>query len=182
MHHGWRSRAFWIAGCCLGVVLSAPSEAKDKIASQWLDREIVIDGELDEWRDVLVYFSSVDAFVAMFNDESTLYICLYSQNPEISNQLAMDGLRLRIEGKKSGKFVVHFPKGAGRPDPRAGVRPGAAARQAGGGQPPQGIRPRARPGRRGRRGPRPRSPPRRPRTGARRSPRPGRRRGRGPPG
>lgn len=120
MRYGRWHGGLWIAGTCLGVLLSAPSaQAKGKIVSQWLDREIVIDGELDEWRDALIYFSSVDAFVAMFNDESTLYICLYSQNPEISNQLAMDGLRLRIEGKKSGEFIVHFPRGAGQPDPRA---------------------------------------------------------------
>ena len=113
MHDDCRRRAFWVAGCCLGVLLSTPSvEAKGRIVSQWLDREIVVDGELDEWRDALVYFSSVDAFVAMFNDDSTLYFCLYSQNPEISDQLAMDGLRLRIEGKQTGEFVVHFPKGA----------------------------------------------------------------------
>jgi len=115
----WR-RVLWVAGCCLCVLLSArPTEAKGKIVSQWLDREIVVDGELDEWRDALVYFSSVDAFVAMFNDESTLYVCLYSQNPEISNQLAMDGLQLRIDAKEPGEFVVRFPNGAGGSDPRA---------------------------------------------------------------
>ncbi len=113
MHDDCRRRAFWVVGCCLGVLLSASSvEAKGRIVSQWLDREIVVDGELDEWRDALVYFSSVDAFVAMFNDDSTLYFCLYSQSPEISDQLAMDGLRLRIEGKQTGEFVVHFPQGA----------------------------------------------------------------------
>ena len=110
-----RQRRGWIAACCVGVLLCAPAvAAKGKIVSQWLDREIVIDGELDEWRDSLVYFRSVDTFVAMFNDESSLYFCLYSQSPDISNQLAMDGVRLSIEGKETDEFVVHFPRGAGR--------------------------------------------------------------------
>lgn len=127
MHH--RRKGFWIAACCLCALVSAsPGEAKGKIVSQWLDREIVVDGELDEWRDALVYFDSVDAFVGMFNDESTLYICVYSQSPEISNQFAMDGLRLRIEGKKTGAFVVNFPWGTGRSAPRDRGRRGETDR------------------------------------------------------
>ena len=86
-----RRKSLWFAACSLGFLVAAwPAEAKGKIVSQWLDREIVIDGELDEWRDALVYFNSVDAFVGAFNDGSNLYLCLYTQNPEISNQLAVE--------------------------------------------------------------------------------------------
>ena len=106
-------------GLCLGAMLVAPSNtAKTKLVSHWLDREIAVDGEIDEWRDTLVYINSVDAFVAVFNDESALYLCLYLQDPKTANQFAMDGLRLRIEAKDAGEFAVHFPKGTGRPDPR----------------------------------------------------------------
>ncbi len=108
----------------LVVVLGTPVGAKGKLVSGWLDRDISIDGELDEWRDALVYFSSVDAFVGVFNDESNLYFCLYSQSPELSNQFATDGLRLKIEGKNSGVFVVHFPRPTGQSGPRTGARRG----------------------------------------------------------
>ena len=95
----------------LGVALFAPAAgAKTKIASQWLDREIKIDGELDEWRDVLVYVKSVDAYVAMFNDDESMYLCLYSQDPRTAAKFAEDGIRARFEGG-DGVFVVSSPPG-----------------------------------------------------------------------
>lgn len=111
MCDGIRVRQISLAIGLLLVVLSEPGIAgKGKLVSSWLDREITIDGELDEWRESLVYFGSVDAFVGAFNDASNLYLCVYSQNPELSNQFATDGLRMKIEGKRSGAFVVHFPR------------------------------------------------------------------------
>jgi hypothetical protein len=121
-------RALWLT-CCVGLLAAAsPATAKGKIVSHWLDREIVIDGELDEWRDALVYFASVDAFVGVFNDGSNLYLCLYSRNPEVSNQLAVDGVRLRFEGKNTDAFAVNFPRASGRDDPRARGRRGETDR------------------------------------------------------
>ena len=108
--------SLWLAACWIGLLFAPVSEAKGKLVSQWLDREIVIDGELDEWRDTLMYFDSVDAYVGLFNDDSALYLCLYSQDPEVSNQLVLDGLRLRIEGKQTDAFVVHFPRGVSPAD------------------------------------------------------------------
>jgi hypothetical protein len=96
----------------VGVLcLTAPVQAKTKIVSHWLDREITIDGEIDEWRDALTFVRSVDAFVAMFNDDESLYVCLYSQSPENAKQFAADGLRLKVEGGRNGDFVVLYPKG-----------------------------------------------------------------------
>lgn len=107
------------AVCVLLALLSAPAaSAKGKVVSQWLDGEIVVDGELDEWRDALVYFKSVDAFVGVVNDASDLYLCLYSQSPGVSNRLATDGLRLRIEGKDTGEFAVNFPRATSAADAR----------------------------------------------------------------
>jgi hypothetical protein len=110
------------------LAAASPAAAKGKIISHWLDREIVIDGELDEWRDALVYFDSVDAFVGMFNDGSHLYLCLYSRSPEVSNQLAVDGVRVRFEGKNTDAFAVNFPRGSRRDEPRAGGRRGETDR------------------------------------------------------
>jgi len=122
-----RSRS--AVGVLLLLLLCTPTvAAKGKIASRWLDREIVIDGELDEWRDALVYFNSVDAFVGVFNDESNLYVCLYSQSPAVSNQLATDGMRLRIEGKNADAFVVYFPRGATPSETRTRGQRGKADR------------------------------------------------------
>jgi hypothetical protein len=118
-------RAGWLAvGALIFMVFGAEIDAKGKLVSEWLDRDITIDGELDEWRDALVYFGSVDAFVGVFNDASNLYVCLYSQSPELSNQFAVDGLRLKIEGKNSGQFVVHFPRAAERSEPPSRARHG----------------------------------------------------------
>jgi hypothetical protein len=98
----------------LGVALFAPAaDAKTKIASRWLDREITIDGEIDEWRDALTYVKSVDAYVAMFNDAETMYLCLYSQSPQIAAKFAEDGIRARFEGGEDGAFVVRSPAGGG---------------------------------------------------------------------
>ena len=105
----------------LGVLCLTPAAiAKSKIESRWLDREIVVDGEIDEWRDALTFVRSVDSFVAMFNDDEFLYLCLYSQSSENASQFAIHGLRVRMEGD-SGSFEVHYPRGSGEASATSGV-------------------------------------------------------------
>ncbi|NIL99524.1 MAG: hypothetical protein GTN89_00875 [Acidobacteria bacterium] len=118
-HRNLHGRSWLAIGTLVFLLLGPGVDAKGKLLSTWLDRDITIDGELDEWRDALVYFGSVDAFVGVFNDDSHLYLCLYSQSPELSSQFATDGLRLKIEGKKSDRFVVHFPRAEQRTVPAA---------------------------------------------------------------
>lgn len=119
---------------------AAPAAAKTAIVSHWLDRTITIDGELDEWRDALVYVKSVDAFVALFNDNDSLYLCVYSQNPGIAEQFAADGLRARFDRGKDGSFVVDYRNKsagvlelrlAGQRDPVTVAAGGAAGIEAG---------------------------------------------------
>ena len=94
----------------LALVASGPTVAKAKIVSERLDREIVIDGEPEEWRDRLVYVDSADTFVGLLNDERFLYVCLYSRSPQVTRELAASGMRLRIESKSGGKRSVVYPK------------------------------------------------------------------------
>ena len=94
--------------CLLG--LSPNVAAKAKLQSAWIDREIVIDGEPEEWRDRLVYVASADTFVGLLNDDRYLYICLYSRSPQVAQELIAGGLRLRVESKSGGKRSVSYPK------------------------------------------------------------------------
>ena len=116
MHRNCQARPLLATGLALvlGVLcLVSPVSAKAKIVSQWLDREIIVDGEIDEWRDALTFVRSVDAFVAMFNDDESLYLCLYSQSAEIANLFAVDGLRVKVDGGRNGAFAVLYPRGNG---------------------------------------------------------------------
>jgi hypothetical protein len=100
--------------CAISFILvSASSDAKTKLTSIWLDREITIDGEPDEWRDQLTYVASADTFFGAQNDSEWLYLCLYSRSPQVTRELAEGGLRIRIESKSSGKRTIAYPHGAG---------------------------------------------------------------------
>ena len=103
-----------LALCAISFVLASASvDAKTKLSASWLDREITIDGEPDEWRDKLTYIASADTFFGAQNDGEWLYLCLYSRSPQVTQELAAGGLRIRIESKSSGKRTIGYPHGAG---------------------------------------------------------------------
>jgi hypothetical protein len=82
-----------------------------QLNSQWLDREITIDGNADEWLGAKYYFEEDQVAVGFFNDETYLYMGLMAENPMLLGQIMRQGLTLWIDpmGKKNKYFGIRFP-------------------------------------------------------------------------
>ena len=98
-----------------------------KLDSKSLDREIVIDGQFDDWQDAMTFMEKENVSVGLFNDTDFLYICLVSGNRQISHQIMIQGLTLWFDHKGGKKkiFGIRFPlgiQGGGMIDARKMIR------------------------------------------------------------
>lgn len=82
-----------------------------QLKSQWLDREITIDGNADDWLGVKYYFEEYQVAVGFFNDDRYLYMGFMAENPMLLVQIMRQGLTLWIDplGKKNKYFGICFP-------------------------------------------------------------------------
>ena len=68
-----------LIACALGIlVLCTVGCEEQKLDSNWLDREIIIDAKSDDWLDTLYYFESEMVSLGFFNDKSHLYVECFS--------------------------------------------------------------------------------------------------------
>jgi hypothetical protein len=86
---------------------------EQKLNSNWLDREIVIDAKSDDWLDTLYYFESEMLSLGFFNDESYLYVCMLAEHPMLQAQVVGQGFSLWFDpaGGKEKTFGIKFPIG-----------------------------------------------------------------------
>ena len=84
-----------------------------ELKSNWLDREIIIDGKSDEWLGVMVYFENQNISVGLLNDENFIYLCLIADDPQIRSQVLGNGLMLWFdpEGGNKKSFGIKYPVG-----------------------------------------------------------------------
>lgn len=96
------------------VLLLGPAFADDqnKIASQWREIEITIDGSSAEWSNSLSYLEKEKLSFGMKNDTSHLYLCL-KFDPQIRRQALMFGFTIWFDpaGKNNKTFGIRFPIG-----------------------------------------------------------------------
>jgi len=86
------------------------------IDSVWKNMDIKIDGNADEWNNVLQNIPDRPFGLGMENDDKFLYICISSWDRAINEQVIRNGLMLTFT-TKSGKhsvFGIHFPVGMTR--------------------------------------------------------------------
>lgn len=123
-----------VVGSCLFVpaILSAIISAgclEDKLASEWIDRGISIDGKAPEWAGREAYYSETECFkVGFFNDADYLYIYLATWRRQTQSQILMNGLTVWIDatGGKKQTFGINYPMKRAMPD-SAGIPPGMPA-------------------------------------------------------
>lgn len=100
--------------CFLGFLLLCTVGCnEEKLKSNWLDREIIIDAKSDDWLDTLYYFESEMVSIGFFNDESHLYVCMLAENPMLQMQIVGQGFTLWFDpdGGKEKSFGIKFPIG-----------------------------------------------------------------------
>ena len=108
-----------IAMILTAALVATTAQAKTKLGSVWLDREVTIDGAINEWHDSLTYIDGPDVFVGALNDDQFLYICIHSRDSDFVFQAMRRGLVIKLDAKGSDAFEIQFPMGA----LESGVRP-----------------------------------------------------------
>jgi hypothetical protein len=89
-----------------------------ELKSTWLDREIHIDGNLNDWENVMMIIRDKNATVGLSNDENFLYLCLFSSQESTLRQAMMTGFTVWFdaEGGKQKRLGIRFPVGMHRED------------------------------------------------------------------
>ncbi|MFH1778208.1 MAG: hypothetical protein ABH952_11740 [Candidatus Omnitrophota bacterium] len=97
---------------------------KVKLESKWRDREIIIDGQNNEWQDVKKYVNDKKVAFGVFNDEDFLYLYMGSWDNELQRMMMMSGFTVWFdpEGRNKKKFGIHFPIGMRGGNPRDFMR------------------------------------------------------------
>jgi hypothetical protein len=94
--------AFFLTGC-----------GTFKLKSKWLDREITVDGQSNDWLGAMMYIEKKNISVGLFNDENFLYICMIAEDQSVRNQVMRQGVMLWFDpsGGKKETFGIKFPLG-----------------------------------------------------------------------
>ena len=123
------------AGLAL-VTLLAACGGPPELASHWRDRELVVDGKLDDWAglqtDLATGSGGQPARVGIVNDGEALWLSLETSDPNLERLVSHRGLTIWFDpaGGKQPVAGVRFPLPAARPLSRwgeiGGSRPGGA--------------------------------------------------------
>ena len=84
-----------------------------QVESMRKTREIIIDGNDEDWIDAKYYIKDHDVVFGVMNDNEFLYLCFYPTTNELTRQVLSKGLTLWInnDGKKKKKYGIRFPMG-----------------------------------------------------------------------
>jgi len=117
--------ATWLAAC------GGPPQR----TAHWRDREIAVDGKLDDWGDLVGELDTREdtaARVGIANDGEALYLGLETSDPNLVRLVSHRGLTVWVDPKGGREHVagIRFPLPAARPPSRwgeiGGSRPGGA--------------------------------------------------------
>jgi hypothetical protein len=95
--------AYLAAGCGGSVDLK----------SNWLDRDVTVDGANTEWRGATTYFEDKELSVGLLNDDEFMYIALFVGDRQTQTQILMRGCTVWFDPKGEQEEVlgVHYPLG-----------------------------------------------------------------------
>ncbi len=84
-----------------------------QVESIFKTRDIVIDGNDEDWSDAKYYVKEHDVVFGVMNDNDFLYLCFYPTTSKLTKQILEKGLTLWInnDAKKKKYFGIHFPMG-----------------------------------------------------------------------
>jgi len=82
-----------------------------ELKSHWRDREVTIDGNRDEWQDIMMAVGQRNASIGLLNDGKDLYLCLATTDRDLQRQIMRQGLTLWFDRKSHEEkaFGIHFP-------------------------------------------------------------------------
>ncbi|MBI9073915.1 MAG: hypothetical protein JEZ02_00795 [Desulfatibacillum sp.] len=120
-------KLFLVAGLLLGLCLLGC--AAPKMQSLWLDREVNVDGQDQEWQSCLLHYDEKNRImVGAHNDDLHLYVRVSSRSRSFADQAIGSGLTLWFDpdGGKDKVFGVRYPAGWIIPPQNRGRKVGGA--------------------------------------------------------
>ncbi len=95
------------------ILLSSTACKKLNLASTSLDREIIIDGNYDDWSGQMQLLEKDNISIGLMNDAEYLYLSLATNDRQIRSQMMFMGFILWLDplGGKKKTFGIRFPIG-----------------------------------------------------------------------
>ncbi len=103
---------FLISGLLITLLFFTACE-NYRIKSGWRDREIKIDGNIDNWTNNMQYLENENLNIGIANDNDFLYLCISMSNKSLARQIIMQGLTawFNSAGINKGTLGIHYPIG-----------------------------------------------------------------------
>ena len=113
------------------AMLFAVSCKSNNFVSVKRDKNIVVDGSIDDWRDNLNFVKDKNISLGISNDESNLYISVISTERSIIFQILTGGFTVWFdnEGGKNKNLGIRYPIGGKRGNSPSNKRPEIANRE-----------------------------------------------------
>jgi hypothetical protein len=118
--------------CTLLLAAALAGCGRPQLAAHWRDRELVVDGKLDDWAGWQSELREAGARVAVANDAAALYVALETTDPTLARLIAHRGLTVWLDptGGEAHTLGLRFPLPAVGAPSRwgeiGGSRPGGA--------------------------------------------------------
>jgi hypothetical protein len=95
------------------ILLSSCNEQKN-LQSKWRDRDIIIDGNDNEWQDCRLYADpATGTNMGIYNDEANLYVCFSTMDLNIQKAILSQGFVIWFDetGGRNKALGVRYPIG-----------------------------------------------------------------------
>jgi hypothetical protein len=82
--------------------------------SKWIDKEIVIDADDQDWKDYPFYYDeNPQSLIGLYNDSENLYICFQTMDEDVQRQITRMGLVIWFNqtGDKEKQLGIGYPLG-----------------------------------------------------------------------
>jgi len=127
-----QSRAPFVSLALVAGALACWACGSSELASRWRDREIVVDGKLDDWEGLQTTLAAkeraTETRIGVANDGEAIYLSLETADPNLARLISHRGLTVWLDpaGGKAQTLGVRFPLPAARPPSRWGEIGGSA--------------------------------------------------------
>jgi hypothetical protein len=119
-------RTTWILTGCVTLGLAACAGAKTYLTNSIaLERQVVIDGQSDDWVGALSFMTDTKLEAGFLNDADYLYVCIVTDDNAVRREIMGAGLTVWFDpqGGEAKTFGIRYPLGRTRPKRQA--KPGA---------------------------------------------------------
>ncbi|MCX7973867.1 MAG: hypothetical protein N3B16_05135 [Candidatus Aminicenantes bacterium] len=109
----WKKTNGWFVWLVFGFMAGCATFKTYRATCQWLDRQINIDGQTDDWKGAQFFLEKEQLLLGFINDQDFLYLHFVVSNRSRVAQIIRQGLTIWIDatGKKKKHWGIRYPVG-----------------------------------------------------------------------